>query len=116
MSCIKPTASNVPVSLFNYSYSTLFPKPHCPKCGHGYTPSGDCVSFEPHRSTLANASLYVSGNCPYGHLQLPGTRGCSDLLAGPFRAPEDSVVVNGHVVQITPTRNRNPVDPCLNTE
>lgn len=118
MSCppslLKPTPSAIPDSMYNFSYSSLFPKPYCPKCGDGYNPQGQCVSYESYQDILRNAALYSSGNCPYGHIQLPGQSGCTSLLAGAFRAPEESVVANGQLVQISPRRNTNICNVCDN--
>jgi hypothetical protein len=100
--------------MYNYSYSTLFPKPYCAQCGYGYDNSGQCVSYDKYQKVLQNAALYTSGNCPYGHIQLPGQSGCTSLLAGAFRAPEESAVVNGQLVQIQPRRNTNICNVCDN--
>jgi len=109
MSCpqslLKPDPPAVPPALYNFSYSSLFPKPYCPKCGYGYNPNNECIDYEKYQNTLQNAALYTSGSCPYGHIQLPGTTGCTSLLTGAFRAPEESVVANGQIVQIAPRRS-----------
>lgn len=114
LSLVKPPPSPIPDSLYNFSYSSLFPKPYCAKCGHGYTPSNQCVSYEPYRDILKNAALYTSGSCPYGHIQLPGMPGCTSLLSGPFRATQDSVISNGQSVQIEPRRNTSICVACDN--
>jgi hypothetical protein len=112
----KPAASLIPNSMYNFSYSSLFPKAYCEKCGYGYTPGkgGQCESYEKYQDILKNASLFTSGNCPYGHIQLPGMPGCTSLLTGAFRATEDSVISNGQSVQIQPRRNTSSCVPCNN--
>jgi hypothetical protein len=108
MSCpsslLRPEPSHIPPALYNFSYNSLFPKPFCPQCGYGYNPENECVSYDKYQDILRNAALYTSGTCPYGHIQLPGTKGCTSLLTGAFRAPEESVVANGQLVQISPKK------------
>lgn len=99
MSCFKSSATQVPPALYNFSYYGLFPKPYCPKCAYGLNDKGACVNYEPHASMLENASLYTSGNCPYGHIQLPGSQNCNSLLTGAFRAPTGYTVINNQVTQ-----------------
>ena len=114
VSLTKPTPSAIPDSLYNFSYSSLMPKPYCSKCGYGYNPQGSCVNYEPYQKILKNAALYTSGSCPYGHIQLPGMAECTSLLSGPFRATEDATISNGQFVQIEPRRNTSICVPCDN--
>lgn len=90
------------------------PKPYCDKCGYGYAPDGSCVNYDKYQDILKQAALFTSGACPYGHIQLPGMKGCTSLLTGAFRATEDSVISNGQSVQIQPRRNKSICVPCDN--
>lgn len=116
MSCpqslTKPAPGGLPDSMFNFSYSSLFPKPYCSKCGYGYNSKDLCTNMEPYQDVLKKAALLTSGDCPYGHVSLPGIPGCNSLLSGAFRAPEDSVVINGQITQIAPRRNTSICVPC----
>jgi len=104
---------SLPGSLYNYSYYGLFPAPYCPQCGYGFNSKGQCVSLEPVSNILNNASLYTSGKCPYGHIDLPGM-GCTNLLTGPFRAPVGSTVVNGQVSRTGVPRHSG--SPCCDVK
>jgi hypothetical protein len=99
--------------MYNFSYSSLFPKPYCPQCGFGLDDKGQCTNYQPNASILQNAALYTSGNCPYGHIQLPGTKQCTSLLTGAFRAPTGFTVINN---QITQTGYKPKVDSCCGCE
>lgn len=111
----KPAASPIPNAMYNFSYSSLFPKPYCSQCGYGYSNSNSCMPYDQYQKVLQNAALYTSGNCPYGHIQLPGQSGCTSLLTGPFRAEEQDAIVNGQFVQIQPKRNTNVCVSCDNS-
>lgn len=99
--------SELPSSMYNFSYYSLFPAPTCPKCGFGVSNTGQCASYENQAPVLNKAALYTSGNCPYGHIQLPGTTGCTSLLTGAFRAPTGYTTVNGQLVQTSLPRKTN---------
>lgn len=97
-------AASLPNELYNFSYTTLFPGPHCKELGHA-TVNGKCVDLMHEKHKVMTSAVQTSPM--YGMQQVKDKNENSmhvNRLLGPVACNQGYHSINGHCTQFGPKR------------